>query len=419
MLYLLSRLIMVLDIEVDPVQLIILQLFIIFLLAKIAGEIFAWMKQPTMIGELLVGIMLGTVYFNFLELWHSEEILLVLSELGVIFLLFIIGLETKFSELRKVGKLAMTVGVLGVVFPFLFGVVLMFAWGGDILVALFVGTAMVATSIGITARVLREMNVMGSKEAKIIMGAAVIDDVLGMIVLTIVGSMASGAQMPLWDLLIVIIEAVLFILLLMYFGEKIVRSLAGEKVIFGIRVVDKKSDKIGMLRTHNAPFIIALILCLGLSAVAVIFFRLAAIIGAFLAGMMFAEVRERYALVEKMEPINELLVPFFFIVIGMQVNLLVFTDMNLVILIIIIVILAVLGKIMGSMFFTESLSSDSKMIVGVGMMPRGEVGIIAASVGLSLAIIGHDLYSAIVIMSIVTTLLAPPILQMLYEGKKK
>ncbi|UCH88393.1 MAG: cation:proton antiporter [Thermoplasmata archaeon] len=404
--------------DVEPVELIILQLFIIFLFAKIAGEIFERLKQPPLIGELIVGIVLGTAYFHSaLELESSEEILEVLSELGVIFLLFIIGLETKFSDLRRVGKLAITVGILGVVFPLMFGVVLMLAWGGSIAVAAFVGTAMVATSIGITAHVLRDMGVMKTKEAKIIMGAAVIDDVMGMIVLTVVTGFASEHHLSLVDLLIVIIEAVVFVLAVMYLGGKIIRKLAGEKIILGLSVTDKKSDRIAKIQHKNAPFILALILCLGLSAVAVIFFRLAAIIGAFLAGMMFAEVRERYGLVEKMEPMNDFLLPFFFVFIGMQVNLLVLYDFNLVILIIILTVLAVAGKLIGSAVGTRELDSRQKLIIGVGMVPRGEVGIIVASVGLSLAIITDELYSVIIFMSIITTLLAPPLLKQLFSKK--
>jgi Kef-type K+ transport system membrane component KefB len=239
-----------------------------------------------------------------------------------------------------------------------------------------------------------------------------------MIVLTVVSGMASAHQLSLVDLILVIVEAVIFILFVMYFGEKIIRSLAGDKVILGMRVTDKKADRIAAIRQKHGPFIVALILCLGLSAVAVILFRLAAIIGAFLAGMMFAEVRERYELIEKMEPMNEFLVPFFFVVIGMQVNLMVLQDMNLVILITILTILAIAGKILSSMFATEPLSKNSRLIVGVGMIPRGEVGIIVASVGISLAIINEELYSVIIFMSIITTLIAPPLLKFLYNKKQ-
>jgi Kef-type K+ transport system membrane component KefB len=404
---------------VDPVDIIILKLFIIFLFAKIAGEIFERLKQPSMVGELAVGIVLGTAYFHSMfELGGSEVILEVLSELGVIFLLFIIGLETKFSDLQKVGKLAITVGILGVVFPLILGIAVMLAWNESFEVAMFIGAAMVATSIGITARVLRDMNVMKTKEAKIIMGAAVIDDVLGMIVLTIVSGMASSHDLSYIDLGIVIAEAVVFIILLMYFGDKIIRKLAGDKVILGVRMTDKSADRFAKLRQKNGAFLVALILCLGLSAVAVVLFRLAAIIGAFLAGMMFAEVRERYDLVEKMEPMNDFLVPFFFVVIGMQVNLLVLQDMNLMILTVVLTVLAIIGKIAGSMFGTKKLGKNSQFIIGVGMMPRGEVGIIVASVGLSLTIINSDIYSVIIFMSIITTLMAPPLLKYLY-GKKK
>lgn len=407
----------------EDVEVIILQLFIIFLMAKVASEIFAQLKQPPMIGELFVGIFLGYYFWNTFE--ASMDILEVLSELGVIFLLFIIGMETRFSDLRRVGNMALSVGILGVVFPFIFGFLLMIAY--DMLpgisledvypVAMFVGTAMVATSIGITARVLRDMNVMDTNKARIIMGAAVIDDVLGMIVLTVVSGMASAHALSLWDLTIVILEAVLFILIIMYYGEKLIRKLAGERVVLGVRVRDERKDRLAQLEHPHGPFIFALILCLGLSAVAVILFRLAAIIGAFLAGMMFAEVRERYKLVEKMEPMNEFLVPFFFVFIGMQVHLEILGHPDLLALTIVVTVLAVLGKLLGTWTATPKLRKRTRLIIGVGMMPRGEVGIIVASVGLSLSIITQELYSVIIFMSIVTTLLAPPLLKYLFAKK--
>lgn len=407
-------------VEIDPVEIIILKLFIIFLLAKIAGEIFERLKLPGMVGELCVGIALGTAYFApYLHLENSMPVLEVLSELGVIFLLFIIGLETKLSDLKRVGKHAIMVGILGVVFPFMFGLVLILAFNRDIYVAAFVGAAMVATSIGITARVLRDMKVMNTKEAKIIMGAAVIDDVLGMIVLTVISGFASAHHLSYWDLFLVIIEAIVFILVLMYFGEKIIRTLSGQRVVLGVKVADKEKDHFARLRSREAPFIVALILCLGLSAVSVIYFKLAAIIGAFLAGMMFAEVRERYRLEEKMEPLNEFLVPFFFVVIGMQVNLLVLQDFNLIVLIVVLTALAVAGKLIGSFAATRDMDPNSRYIIGVGMMPRGEVGIIVASVGLSLSIISENMYSVIIFMSIITTLMAPPLLKVLYSKKKE
>jgi Kef-type K+ transport system membrane component KefB len=407
----------------EDVEVIILQLFIIFLMAKIASEIFARAKQPPMIGELFVGIFLGYYFLSSFD--ASMDILEVFAELGVIFLLFIIGMETRFSDLRRVGNLAFSVGILGVVFPFIFGFFLMIAY--DMLpwislddvypVAMFVGAAMVATSIGITAKVLRDMNVMDTNKARIIMGAAVIDDVLGMIVLTVVSGMASAHALSFWDLTIVIVEAVLFIIIIMYYGEKLIRKLAGEKVVLGVRVRDEKKDTLAQLEPPHGPFIFALILCLGLSAVAVILFRLAAIIGAFLAGMMFAEVRDRYNLVEKMEPMNEFLVPFFFVFIGMQVQLDILGDLNLAILTLVITVLAVVGKVFGTWVATPKLRKRTRLIIGVGMMPRGEVGIIVASVGLSLTIISQDLYSVIIFMSIITTLMAPPLLKYLFAKK--
>jgi len=398
----------------EPLQLILIQLFFIFILARIIAEVFEIVKLPSVVGELTAGILIGNIVIGgdtieelaYLTKHESEVVLEVLAELGVIFLLFIIGLETRLSDLKRVGSSAMMVGILGVVLPFSFGALLMYSLDGNAIEAAFIGTALVATSIGITAKVLRDMKVSNTKEAKIIMGAAVIDDIFGMVVLAIVSGMAHGST-HLIDLAVTITLAVVFVFITMYIGGKVIRRLAGVHSIYGVKVKEDDKDVLQRMKHPNSPFILALILCLALSAMAQ-YLGLAAIIGAFLAGMAFAEVREFYPLSEKMESIHDFLIPFFFVYIGMKVDLAVLKQPDILGLIIVLTVLAIIGKMVGGYLGAKRHGKDSAMIIGIGMVPRGEVGIIVAQVGFSLAIIGQDLFSAVILIAVITTLIAPP-----------
>jgi Kef-type K+ transport system membrane component KefB len=361
------------------------------------------------IGELLVGIIIvNTFKFDWLQLSGSMEIFDVLAELGIIVLLFTVGLETPISDLARVGRTATMVALLGVLVPFALGFTFILAYAGAMVEALFVGAAMVATSTGITARVLADLKATGSPEARIILGAAVIDDVMGMIVLTVVSGM-SGGTLNMADMAVSIAVAVGFVIAAMVFGGRIIRSLSGmgSKEVYGVKIPLAGKDRLSALRQKNAPFIVALILCFGLSALAN-YLGLAAIIGAFLAGMAFAEVRDKYALREKMDPVNDLLVPFFFVTIGLQVHLGEFVPVLGVAMV--ITVLAVIGKFLGCYFASLRMGKRSATIVGIGMVPRGEVGIIVAVVGLSLSAIPNSMFSVVVFMSIATTIIVPPLL---------
>jgi Kef-type K+ transport system membrane component KefB len=391
------------------IEVILVQIFVIFLLAKLAGEAFERLRQPAVIGELFVGIIIAnTAVFDWLQLGQSMEVFGVLAEIGVIVLLFSVGLETRISELSKVGKVATSVAVLGVAVPFGLGFSFMMLVYGKTAEAMFIGAAMVATSVGITARVLADLKATGSLEARVILGAAVIDDVLGMMVLTVVTGM-SGAQHGLTDTVVVIALALVFVMAAMFLGGRIVRKVTGtaEKEVLGHKIPLVGKDRLATLRQRNAPFVVALIICFGLSALAS-FLGLAAIIGAFLAGMSFAEVREKYSLREKMDPVNDFLVPFFFVNIGLMVHMGDFAPV--VGVAIVITVLAVAGKLIGCGLAALPLGRARAITIGVGMIPRGEVGIIVAMVGLSLNSIPNSMFSVVVFMSIATTLMAPPLL---------
>ena len=394
---------------------ILLQFFIIFVSAKLAGELFHRLKQPEVIGEILVGVLLGSHAFgligepsdSLIDVFHDETtarealglVLESVGELGVIVLLFVVGLETRLSDLVRVGRRAAVVATMGVVVPFVLGYVFMrLIMDEPNIGSLFVATAMVATSIGITARVLQELNVLGSMEARIILAAAVIDDVLGLLLLTIVTGTAGSDTVSTGEFAVIVAQALGFIVLV---------------ILVGRQVFNRYHASLSRLHLPDAPLVVALATLMGLAGLASMF-ELAAIIGAFLAGMVFAEFPEREALNERMRPIYHFLVPFFFVLIGTQVDLGVFKDGEVVALATGVTLLAIAGKLIGGGIAGWGMKVRSVLIVSVGMVPRGEVGLIVAGIALAAGAVDIRLFSAVVIMSVVTTLVVPPLLHVLY-----
>ena len=297
--------------SIGPTTEILLALFLMLLAAKLAAELFERLRQPAVVGEILAGVIIGP---SVLGLVAPSEFVSMLAEIGVIFLLFTVGLETKPSSIFRVGKTAAMVAVMGVVLPFLGGWLLMRAWGSTNVSSLFVGTALVATSVGITARVLASLDLLNTPVARIILGAAVIDDILGLLVLSVVSSSSAGT-INYWEIGITALLAIGFTAFV---------------VLIGARVVTRVAPRIDNLRISDSLFIAGLVLCLGL-AVAVSFIGVAAIIGAFLAGMALAEATEgNERLHTQTNGVMEFLVPFFLVNIGMQLQLSVFRDWSLV-----------------------------------------------------------------------------------------
>ena len=375
---------------------VLLSLFIMLAAAKLMAEIFERLKQPAVVGEILAGVIIGPSVLGWLA---PSDLISILAEIGVIFLLFTVGLETKPESIFRVGKRAVLVGVLGVILPFVAGYFIAVAWGGSFAEAMFIGAAMVATSVGITARVLGSMGLLDKETSRIILGAAVIDDILGLIILSLVSAVSQGS-VSYTGLAKTAAAAILFTVFVALIGSKIMTGL---------------SPLIERLRVRAPFFNLGLILCLGLS-VASIYVGVAAIIGAFLAGMALAESTEDNAKMHRMTSgITEFLVPFFLVSIGMQLDLTIFRDSTVIALAAVITVAAVVTKFVGCGLGAWGMTRREMAQVGVGMVPRGEGGIVVAQIGLGLGVISAHFFGSVLFMAVATTLVAPPLIKLLYS----
>ncbi|MBA2379793.1 MAG: cation:proton antiporter, partial [Blastocatellia bacterium] len=296
---------------------VLLSLFIMLAAAKVMAEVFERLRQPAVVGEILAGVVIGPAVFNWVA---PSDLLSIVAEIGVIFLLFMVGLETKPQAIYGVGRKAIMVGSLGVILPFIAGYLIAIWWDGSFVEAMFIGAALVATSVGITARVLGSMGLLNLETSRIILGAAVIDDILGLIILSVVSAVSRGPVNYL-ELGKTAALAIMFVLLVATVGSRVMKGLA---------------PSVKKLRLSKPFFNIGLICCLGLS-VASIYVGVAAIIGAFLAGMALSEATEHNHRMHRLTSgVTEFLVPFFLVNIGMQLNLALFADIQVVMLAVLI-----------------------------------------------------------------------------------
>ena len=403
----------------------LLLIFVAFLAAKLGGEIMERLRLPAVTGELIAGVILGPTVFSLITSEHT--FFDVLAQLGATFLLFSVGMETKLSELKRVGVTATSVAILGVVVPFILGYFVSRLLFASSVEAMFIGAALVATSVGITARVLEDLGMIHTLEAKIILGAAVVDDILGMIVLTLVSGAAAG-DLDAFKIAIVIGEALCFVAIVAILGTRIVKYASGKREIRADKTTNgtwaihyntrafRRDSWLDMLTQKQAPFVIILIVIFGLSAMAS-YVGLAAIIGAFFAGLIFSDAKETYELEQKFEPLNVLLVPFFFVVMGAKVDL---RNVSGVIpFAIVITIVAILSKLIGCSLGAIQRGERSALIIGAGMVPRGEVGIVVAMIGLSMGTIEPSVYSIIILVSLATTLYAPFLIRTVIKAESK
>ena len=400
--------------------------------AKLSGLV-EKLGQPSVLGELVIGVILGNLVLLGIDIFEpikDDGIIAFLSELGVVILLFQIGLESNIAKMSKVGARAGLVAVLGVVVPFVLGTYLVGPWllpGLSGNAYLFLGATLTATSVGITARVFKDLGKLQTKEAQIVLGAAVIDDVLGLIILAVVSAIVTVGSVSLGTIGLISAKAILFLVLSILLGQYLAPQLS--------RVFAKVQAGVGMKFT--------LAICFGLLfAYLAQVIGLAPIVGAFAAGLILDPVHFRYfkdpkivreikeyvheanpelqgklnATINKhaerhieeiIEPIGLFLVPIFFVLTGMNVKLETMFDGQILLVALAITVVAFFGKIVTGFVAGKGVN---KSIIGWGMVPRGEVGLIFATIGRTLGVVTDQVFSVIVIMVILSTLLTPPIL---------
>jgi Kef-type K+ transport system membrane component KefB len=414
---------------------ILLSLVIIYLASKIGAEISQYLNFPPVLGELVSGVIIGVSAFDWIVLADSEspatesgvmfvlqwiyhlapaiatnifesqsEVISVLAELGVIILLFEIGLESDLRQLKAVGIQAVVVACVGVVVPFAAGTAgLMIIFNVAAIPAIFAGAALTATSIGITSKVLSELGQLNSTEGQIIVGAAVIDDVLGIIVLAVVASLAKTGSVNVVNVVYLIFSATAFLL-----GSILLAGIFNKGFVLVVDTLKTRGNIV------IPAFILAFFMAFLGNAI-----HLEAILGAFAAGLVLDETDARNELDGLIKPVADLLVPIFFVTVGAQADLGVLNPTDpanwggLVVASFLIVI-AIVGKLVtGWVVFGKP--KINRLAIGIGMIPRGEVGLVFAGIGAASGVIDKSLAAAIILMVIVTTFAAPPFLRIAFD----
>jgi len=414
---------------------VLLSLVVVYLASKIGGEFSNKLGFPPVLGELVTGVIVGVSALHLLvfpesgvgssdslimqileataglnpesanAVYHAQsEVVSVLSELGVILLLFEIGLESNIKDLMAVGYQATIVACVGVAVPFAAGTAgLMLLFGIPAIPAIFAGAALTATSIGITSKVLSELGRLTTKEGQIILGAAVIDDVLGIIVLAVVASLAKTGEVDVTNVIYLIISSTVFLLGSILLGR-----------VFNNTFVNVAKT----LKTRGGLVIPALIFAFLMAYLGAVI-HLEAILGAFAAGLVLDESDERLELQSQIAPICDMMVPIFFVCVGAKtdigvLNPLVPTNQEGLIMATFLITVAILGKVVtgATVFGKERLN---RLAIGVGMIPRGEVGLVFAGIGSASGALSKPLEAAIIMMVIITTFLAPPLLRVVFQ----
>lgn len=371
----------------------LLSLLLLFVAAKVGEEIFERLHQPGLIGQIVAGFVVGPGTLAWVQ---PTPILGFMAEIGVIFLLFETGLNTKPEEMAEHGYVSLAVGFFGVVTPLAVG--WLFAWsiGENAVTARFVGTLLVATSIGITAKILADFRAANTTFGKVILGAAVLDDILGLLALSMLSSFAE--QQSRWlNLLLTIVFVALFFIIVLLLRRTALPRIRG---------------RLGRLRASAPQWSFALVVLLGFSAMAA-YIGLAAIIGSFLAGMFVGESEELAApLRARAESMSSFVVPFFLANIGMKLSPHVLTQGRDLVLIGALTLIAILTKLVACGLSALPLGRRSALLVGLGMIPRGEVGIVVADQSLGIAAIPSAYYSIGIAMAVLTSLIGPVLLRL-------
>jgi Kef-type K+ transport system membrane component KefB len=421
--------------------LILVGIAVILIVAKLAGELFERVSQPAVLGELVGGIVVGSIPLLFLGLiklfpaleagvfasassavsttidqFRTDQVIGALAEIGVILLLFEVGLESKLGEMLEVGWSSLSVAVAGVVAPFFlgWGVAAYFIPDEAQLGHIFIGATLCATSVGITARVLKDLNRLQTRESRIILGAAVIDDVLGLLILAVVAgaikATAAGETLAVIDIIIIAVKAVIFLI---------------GAIVIGHYLMPQVFRGAGRLETRGVLLALSIAFCLLLAWVAALV-GLAPIVGAFAAGLVLDEVhfksftsKGEQELHHLLAPVTTVLVPIFFVLMGLKVDMRVFGQVEVLGFAAMLTLAAIIGKQVCALAVLER--GLNRLSIGLGMIPRGEVGLIFAGIGATLTlknaqgidepVIGAATFGAVIIMVIVTTLVTPPVLK--------
>lgn len=412
---------------------VLLSLVIIYFASKLGGEICSRINLPPVLGELVGGVLIGISAFRLLVFPETSaaedsliismlqntagltsesastvftaqsEVISLLSELGVIILLFEIGLESDLKELIRVGPIAAVVAVVGVIAPFVMGTFgLIYIFHTPIIPAVFAGAALTATSIGITAKVLAELGQLSSEEGQIIIGAAVLDDILGIVVLAVVASLVKTGEIQVSNIIYLVISAAVFLIGSILLGRLV------SPLIVGL---------VNEMKTRGEVLLTGLVFAFILSYIATVI-NLEGILGAFAAGLILAETEKRKELEEQIIPVADFLVPIFFVCVGARTDLSVLnptvaSNREGLIIATFLILVAILGKVITG-FTVLGNDALNKLAIGVGMIPRGEVGLVFAGVGAASGALSEATEAAIIVMVITTTFVAPPLLRLVF-----
>ena len=369
---------------------VLTDLLILLVTARLAGELAERIRVPAVLGEIVAGVVIGPSVLGWVI---DSSVLTVLGEIGVILLLLDVGLETDLRELGMVGKASIAVAFVGVAAPMAGGIVTMLAFGESLNIAVFVGAALTATSVGITARVFGDLGAVGSVAARTVLGAAVADDVLGLVLLTVVVKMLTTGSISVASVAVTVLLAVGYLVVAsglgMFLVPRFVRAMSGRA------------------RGAGTPVVMAFAITLAFSRAADLA-HLAPIIGAFVAGLCLARTHDASATRHQLASVGHLFIPVFFLRIGIETNMAELLRRDVLALAGALTVVAVAGKLISGL---AAGRRTDRLLVGLGMIPRGEVGLIFAGIGLSTGLLTGRLYAAILLVVLVSTVVTPPLLR--------
>lgn len=386
---------------------LIIKLLILLIVARVFGWLATLLKQPSVLGELIAGVILGPSLLGIIQPLSGEtgllstHLFMFLAEIGIIILLFQVGLESNLHKLIKIGPAAALVAFAGVVFPFLFGYLLFTSLGYETIVAVFIGATLTATSVGITMRVLEDMHKINTNEARIILAAADIDDVLALITLSVIIGVIEVGVISYFNIGKIIVFAVVFLVASFFAG------------FFASDMLYKIFQRLKVARTFVfTSLIFALTFAYIANAIG-----LATIVGAFVAGLALQRSKDKVKIHHRIQTIGSIFVPIFFVMAGVMLDIRILFDTEVLPLILGLLAIAVVGKMLAGLFAFGKVKVN-KLAIGLGMIPRGEVGLIFATYGLTYGVITQNLYAIIVVVVMLTTFVTPTPLELVMEKVK-